>query len=88
MEKKEFRTLIKRDGKLGNNDYVMGVISGIINGLAYNSLCEDEKDEYKLYAIDLAKEGCIITVNCSSKVYYQIIRTVEYCYPGLCIFNY
>ena len=81
MDKKIFKTLIRKDHKLGGNKYVYGVVNGI-----RFAICEDgESIPFGNGEID---EGRIVMTRCTPEVYEQFTKKVEEVYPGLCIFYY
>ena len=79
MDKKLFKTLIRKDHKLGNNDYVKGKISGI-----QTILCPREFE----HGNGRNEDGFILVAECEPIHYDAFKNVVEKIYPGLCEFNY
>ena len=81
MDKKEFKTLVKKNHeKFGGNEYVRGKISGI----SY-ILCG--KETYP-HLEDAETGDVIITHECYQEQYDIFKITIEDLYPDLCIFDY
>lgn len=81
MEKRKYYTVIRKEHKLGENLYVIGVVSGL-----RFALCED-KDSYP-WGNGEIEEGYILVTECTSELYENFTKRVEEIYPGLCIFDY
>lgn len=80
MEKKIFRTLIKQEEKLGNNEYVRGRISGIqaaITGTMGKAI----------RGVSGKRGGMMFSVECTESQYKTFAELVGEMYPGLCSFN-
>lgn len=81
MGKRIFRTLIKKEHKLGGNTYVEGRLSGI----QYVVCCKNIELQYAQIGIE---EGTVLLTMCTPKQYEKFSKIVEELYPGLCEFNY
>lgn len=80
MGKRIFKTLIKKDHKLGKNLYVKGRLSGFAN-----LLCKDYKDPH---GNTECERGWILVNRCSPRRYLKFVKVAEEVYPDLCEFNY
>ena len=79
MDNKKFKTLIRKDHKLGDNLYVKGKVSGI-----QSVLCPREIE----FDHGTNEEGYILVAECTPEQYENFMNFVEKFYPGLCIFDY
>ena len=79
MEKRIVKTLIKKDHKLGNNEYVKGRISGI-----QSIMCPRDFE----FGTGRNEDGFILVAECDVNQYDRFINVIEEMYPGLCIFDY
>lgn len=77
---KIYKTLIKRDHKLGGNDYVQGVIYGILR-----VMCVGKKIPY---GHGETEAGLIIPVKCTRRQYKKAAKMIEKDYKNVCIFDY
>ena len=82
MDVKKFKTLVKKEEGLGDNEYVRGRISGIIIALCY----DENKHPYRWSHAD--EKGRVITIRCTDEQYDKFKEIVDECYPNLCQFNY
>lgn len=80
MDKKIFRTLIKKAHKLGENKYIHGRISGF-----QSVICDELSRES--YLNKLTDEGLLLTTECTAEQYEKFRIRVAEEYPGLCDFN-
>lgn len=80
MDKKIFRTLIKKKHKLGEKEYVFGRISGF-----QSVICNEVVDDG--YPNKLTDEGLLLTTKCTEEQYAKFRIRVAEEYPGLCDFN-
>ena len=82
MGQRKFHTLIKVDHKFGQNPYVRGRISGIMQ-----VLCNGEP--LKGFAQLEYPDGThVFTTLCTEENYMVFKNFVELSYPGLCEFDY
>lgn len=82
MEERIFKTLIRKDHKLGENEYVEGRISGIMF-----CLCADLAKN-KGYVNKVTDKGIILSVMTTPDKYKKFCGVVKELYPYLCEFNY
>lgn len=75
-----YKTLVKRNHRLGDNDYVLGRISGISDCLLGPALGP--------WARPRNGVGKIRAHICTRKDYEDFAEVIEEMYPGLCIFDY
>lgn len=78
MGKQLFKTLIKADHKLGDNEYVRGRLSGIALAMC---------DAKQVYAHEGYDKGYVYKFRCTKRRYNKFAKFVEKRYPGLCEFN-
>lgn len=76
-----YKTLVKKDHKLGNNKYVLGRISGIKHVICSN----DKSQRYGNSGVD---NGVVLRVDCEKSKYDEFVTMIEDLYPGLCEFYY
>lgn len=81
MDKKIFKTLIKKDHKLGENKYVHGRISG------FQSVICNEHPEGMYATISSDKGLLLLTHRCTAEQYEKFRIRVAEEYPGLCEFD-
>ena len=80
MGKRVFMTLIKKEHKLGDREYVKGKIAGfeyLISGCPNIQLADL-----------ITSDGDIITSVCYPRQYRKFKRIVRKLYPDLCEFDY
>lgn len=82
MEKRIFKTLILKKGRLGKNKYVHGRISGMSVALCGGVECD------KRFALMENRKVLMVTSECTQKQYDKFKELVEKVYPGICIFDY
>lgn len=80
MDKKIFKTLIKKDHKLGEREYVYGRVSGF-----QSVICDEGVDTS--YVNKMTDKGTILTTECTEEQYEKFRIKVEESYPGLCEFD-
>ena len=78
MEKLEVKTLIKRNHKFGENEFILGRISGIGYIVANK----------KGFALMEICEGNVYRNEFTPDEYDKFMNIIEDLYPGLCEFNY
>lgn len=82
MEKRIFKTLILKKGRLGKNKYVHGRICGM--NLV---LCGGVESDRRFPLLENRKITIILS-ECTQKQYNKFKELVEEVYPGICIFDY
>lgn len=82
MEEKIFKTLIRKDHKLGEKEYVEGRISGIMF-----CMCADFR-KTKGYVSKETDNGIVLSVMTTPKKYKEFCGVIKELYPYLCEFNY
>lgn len=83
MDKRRFRTLIRGDHKLSQNDFVQGKIVGYMDAFC------SEYDGIEFAIRNNRETGeAILTVETSPGAYSVFQSFVEDRYPGLCEFDY
>lgn len=86
MEERKYRTLIKKNHKFGENEYVQGRISGI-----QEVICDRDRNGVDNPAVevlyDVMNTGLVLTTLCSQEQYDRFAELVEKHYPGLCVFD-
>ena len=83
MEKQFFETIVNGNHKLGCNEYVMGKISGI-----EYALCGQGAKKQFPWDYNPETGNHRMKTFCTEEEYTNFTNTIEYLYPGLCIFNY
>lgn len=81
----KFRTLVKKDHKLGENELVLGKIIGYKELMCDNIIEDNDK---LLYGVALTKYGRMIATECTPEEYDRFAKVVEMRYPELCEFNW
>lgn len=81
-----FKTLVKADHKFGDNEFVLGRITGFMELLANGSRNIGVGLAYGL--IHRTKDGCVLYTKCTPDQYVEFTKLVNKRYPELCIFNY
>ena len=82
MEKRIFKTILKDDHELIDNEYVLGRISGI-------KLAMCDKDPTKGFIWEhICGVGHMLKTECTSDQYDAFTKIIEELYPGFCIFDY
>lgn len=81
-----FRTLIKKDHKFSDNDYVKGRITGIEYIVCFNGDIERAQDLG--FAHVHFEDGILLKTICTKRQYEKFSKLVETMYPGLCEFDY
>ena len=84
MEKKIFDTLVKKNHKLGGNEYVTGRIHGMMEAICRN---EDGFDEPVPCLWHIPGVGDVMTTYCEPEKYESFKNLVEKNYPDLCEFD-
>lgn len=78
--KMRFETLMKEDHKFGDNQYVLGRISGMLYAIC--------NDDYLCWGHCKNNAGYILITECTPERYEIFKEKVEEQYPDLCIFDY
>lgn len=86
MEKKVFNTLIKKDHKFGENEYVHGRISGMQEMICDGNNNGVDEPGYAMWHIPGVGE--VLVTYCEPEKYESFKNLVEKHYPGLCEFDY
>ena len=81
--RRKFYTIIKADHKLGNDAYVQGRVSGIME-----AVCSKNPGKEILYGRCKNELGMVSIVKTTTRRYKRFAKIVESEYPKLCLFDF